>query len=97
MTNKSAVNVKTMERCFIEKIDKDICNIVDTVEDRSQNVILTDIDRNVDPKIELAIRSLNASSGRDATSVAANSEYGEQVGNNDSFLKTHLETTMCNM
>ena len=31
-------------------------------------------------KIELAIRSINASSGRDATSVAANSERGEHVG-----------------
>ena len=39
----------------------------------------------VAPKIELAIRSINASSGRDVTSVAANSERGEHVGINDSF------------
>ena len=46
-------------------------NIVDTVEDRIQNSVLTAIDYIVAPKVELAIRSINASSGRDATSVAA--------------------------
>ena len=55
-------------------------NIVDTVEDRIQNAILTAIDNIVAPKIELAIRSINASSGRDVTSVTANSERGEHVG-----------------
>ena len=37
------------------------------------------------PKIELAIRSINASSGRDVTSVAANSERGERLGIKASF------------
>ena len=39
-------------------------NINDTVEDRIQNAILTAIDDIVAPKNELAIRSINASSGR---------------------------------
>ena len=60
-------------------------NIVDTVEDRIQNAILTAIDNILAPKIELAIRSINASSGRDVTSVTANSERGERVGINASF------------
>ena len=34
----------------------------------------------ITPKIYLAIRSINASSGRDATSVNANSERGEHAG-----------------
>ena len=55
-------------------------NIVDTVEDRIQNAIVTAIDNIVAPKIELAISSKNASSGRDVTSVTANSECGEHVG-----------------
>ena len=59
--------------------------IVDTVEDRIQNAILTAIENIVAPKIELAIRSKNASSGRDVTSVTANSERGERVGINASF------------
>ena len=77
--------MKTLDRCFNEKIDREVSNIVDTVEDSIQNAILTAIDNIVAPMIELAIRSKNASSGRDATSVAANSERGEHVGINASF------------
>ena len=83
--NESTVNVKTLETCFIERIEKEMSNIVDTVEDRIQNEVLTAIDNIVAPKIELAIRSINASSGRDVTSVNANSEHGEHVGINASF------------
>ena len=83
--NESAVNVKTLERCFNEKIDRELSNNVDTVEDRIQNAILAAIDNIVAPKIELAIRSINASSGRDVTSVTANSERGERVGIDASF------------
>ena len=60
-------------------------NIVDAVEDRIQNAILTSIEKSVALKIELAIKSINASSGRDVTSVPANSERGEHVGINTSF------------
>ena len=83
--NESVMNVKTFERCFNESIDKEMSNIVDTVEDRIQNAILTAIENIVAPKIELAIRSINASSGRDATNVSANSERRERVGINASF------------
>ena len=83
--NESTVNVKTLERCFNERIDREKSNIVDTVEDRIQNEILTTIDNIVAPKIVLAIWSKNAPSGRDVTSVAANSERGEHVRINASF------------
>ena len=79
------MNVKTLERCFNERIDKEMNNIVDTVEDRIQNAILTAIDNIVAPKIELAIRSISASSGRDVTSVSVNSERREHAGINASF------------
>ena len=80
IVNGSVANVKTWERCFNERIDKEIANIVDTVEDRIQNAILTAIDNIIAPKIELGIRSINASSGRDVASVSVNSERREQVG-----------------
>ena len=78
--NENVVNVKTLERCVNEKIDKTMGNIVDTVEDKIQNAILTLIDCIITPEVELAIRSKNASSGRDATSVMASSERGEHSG-----------------
>ena len=95
-SNNSAVNgitmiVKTLESCFNERIDREMSNIVDTVENRIQNAILTAIDNIIAPKIELAIRSINASSGRDATSVSANSERREHVGTN-----AHLENASGN-
>ena len=79
------MNVKTLERCFNERVDREMNNIVDTVEDRIQNAILTAIDNIVAPKIELAIRSISASSGRDLTSVSVNSERREHVGINAPF------------
>ena len=60
-------------------------NIVDTVEDRIQNAFLTARDSIITPKIESAIKSINASSGRDATTVMANSERGEHIGNTSPF------------
>ena len=89
--NEIAMNVKTLERCFNEKIDREMSNIVDTGEDRIQNAILTAIDDIVGPKNDLAIRSINASSGRDVTSVAANSERGEHVGINTFFFENASE------
>ena len=80
MNNENTVNGKTLERCLSENIDWEMSTIVDTVEDRIQNEILTVIDSIVAPKIKLAIRSIRAFSGRDATSVTANSERGEHIG-----------------
>ena len=85
IVNGNAMCVKTLERCFKERIDREMSNIVDTVEDRIQNAIVTAIENIVAPKIEQAIGSVNASSGRDATSVSANSERWEHVGISTSF------------
>ena len=79
-TNENTMKVKALERRFNETIDRERRNFNDTVEDRIQNALLTAIDSIVAPKIELAIRSLNASSGQDATSLKANSERGEYAG-----------------
>ena len=83
--NENVVNVKTLGRCFNERIDKERNNIVDRLENRIQNANLTAIDNIVAPVIELAIRAIIASSGRDATNVAAKSERGEHVGINTFF------------
>ena len=73
------MNAETFERCFNENIDREKNNFVDTVEDRIQNGILTAFDSVVAPETDLAIRSINSSSGRDTTSVTANSERGEHI------------------
>ena len=83
--NENAVNVKVLERCFIEGIDREMNDSADTVEDRIQNAILTAVNNIAAHKIEVAIRSINTSSEQDATSVIANSESGEHVGINVSL------------
>ena len=84
-THENTVNVKTLEKYINERIDREMSKNVHTVEDRIQNAILTAIDSIVAPKIELAIKSINASSGQDATIVTAISDCVEHVGNNALF------------
>ena len=60
--NENVVNVETFENCFNGKVDKEKRDIVDTVQDRIQSAILTAMHSIFTPKIELGIRSKNASS-----------------------------------
>ena len=83
--NEYMVNRKTLESCFDERIDREMGNFVETVGDRIQNAMLAAIDSFDAPKIEFAIRSINASSLQDTTSVTANSENGEHIGISASF------------
>ena len=72
--------MRALERCNSEKIDRETGKIVDAVENEIQNAIFTAIDGIITPEIELAITSINSSSGQDATSVMANSQRGEHRG-----------------
>ena len=85
IVNGNAMSVKALERCFNERIGREMNNIIITVEDRIQNAILTAIHNINAPKIEPAIRSMNSSSGRDVTSASSNSERREHVGINAPF------------
>ena len=58
------MNVQTLERVFNESIDREMGDLVDTVDDRIQNAILTAINNIITPRIELALRSMNASCER---------------------------------
>ena len=55
-------------------------DIVHTFEDRIPNTILTAFDNIITPRLELAVRSENASSERDAAIVTAILEHGEHIG-----------------
>ena len=85
ITNENVLNVKALERCFSERMAREMENFVETIDDRIQSAIFTAINNIVGPKIELAIRSINASSGRDVASMSANSERREHTGINASF------------
>ena len=73
------LKVRALERCFNGSIDRRMRNIGDTVKYGIQNAVLTPIDSSITSKMELAIRSINASTARDATSVMMSSERGELI------------------
>ena len=66
---------------------REMSRTVDTVEDRIQEAILTAIDNILIyyPRIQLAVRSINASSRQDVTSVTANSKRGKRIRFTASF------------
>ena len=74
-----------MEKTFDTNIDTEMSNFVDTFETKLQNKILTTVAKIFTPRIEIAVRSRNSSSGRDATSVTSNSEREERIGITGSF------------
>ena len=76
---ENMVNMKTLESYVNGRIDREMGNTVDTVGNKIENTILTAIDSIITPEIELAIKAINASSGRDAASVMASSECGEHI------------------
>ena len=80
MNNEITVNVTTLGRCFIEMIDSEMSNFVDTFEDRIQIPFFTAIGNIVTPKIEFSNSSINAFSGQHATSVMANSDQRDTQG-----------------
>ena len=80
MTNENMVNVKKLGRCFNEMIDRETSNFVETDEDKIQKAILTAININIAPKIELVVRSIAASSGREMANTRTESEREERVG-----------------
>ena len=73
------MRIEFFDRCFNERIDREMGNIVATVEDRIQHAILTPIYNIISPMVELAVVSKNASPGRDAASVMASLEHGERI------------------
>ena len=79
IANENAMDVQMLEKNITDGITREKSNVVETVEGMIQNAILSAMDNNITVRIELALRSMNASSGRDVASVTANSERGEQV------------------
>ena len=77
--NQNTVNVQTLKRCRTDKHHRATDALLETVEGRIQSAFLTIFDNFFTTRIELAVRSINESSGQDATFVAGNSERAEHM------------------
>ena len=63
------VDVHTLEQSIDSKVRSEVDDMMTTVEIRVQNVILTSMECLVIPRVELAMISVNVSSGRDIDGV----------------------------
>ena len=67
--NTSEIDVHTLEKNFANKVRGEVDSVMTTVENRVRDAILTAIESLVIPRVELAMKSVNASSGRDENSI----------------------------
>ena len=79
-TRKKTLDTQDLERSFTDWFTRKQGIVVETVKDKIQNAIFFNhnqypffsLDNIISPRMELAVRSMNASSGRDVDSVTAN-------------------------
>ena len=87
MTKRNKIDIPLFERSLTDWIASKMRIVVEAFEERYQKANLAAMDTIIPPMIGLAVRSLNVSSGWDATSVTANSGRREQLGITASFEK----------
>ena len=61
--NKSQVDMHTLEENIVSKVGSEMDRVMTTVETRVQDAVMTAIENLVIPRVELEIKSVNASSG----------------------------------
>ena len=61
--NSPQVDMRTLEKNIVTKIRSNVDSVMTTVETRAQNAELTVIENLILPRVELAMKSVNASSG----------------------------------
>ena len=76
-TKENAIDFQILERSPFCRMVREISSALDSM---IHNAILTDVDNFITPGFELAVGSMNASSGQDITSVIANSDGEARVG-----------------
>ena len=67
--NSSQVDMHTRENNIVNKVRCEVDNLMTSVETRVQDAVLTAMENLVNPRVELAMKSVNASSGRGVSNV----------------------------
>ena len=63
-TNYPQENMHTLEENIVSKVPSEVDGVMTTVETKVQDAVLTAIESLVIPRVELTMKSANASSGR---------------------------------
>ena len=72
----SQVDVHILEKNNVSKVRSGVDSVMTTVETKVQNAVLTEIGILVTPRVELAMKSVNASSGQVGGSVVIDPDQG---------------------
>ena len=84
----SQVGLHTLEENLVRKVQNEVDSVMTTVETRVQGAVLTAIENLVIPRIELAMKSVNASTERVEVSVVLNPDQRDFSGNIESLQLT---------
>ena len=79
--NYPQVYVHTLEENIVSKVRREGDNVMTSVETRVQDAILTAIKNLVIPKVELAMKSANAPSGRSVDGIVLERDQRDFLGN----------------
>ena len=75
------VDMNTLEENFVNKVRSEVDNVMTTVEIRVQNAVLIAMENLVIPRVELAMKSTNASSGRSVDGNVLDPDQRDFSGN----------------
>ena len=82
------MDIQILEKNFNSKVRSDVDSVMTTDETRVQGLVLSVIDNIVIPRVDLAINSVNASSGHCIGSVVLDPDRGYFSGNDETFQMT---------
>ena len=71
----------TPEKSIVKNVRSEVDSVMTTVESRVQKAILTATESLVIPRVELAMKSVSASSGRDIDNIVPDSDQRDFSGN----------------
>ena len=79
--NGSKLDMHILERTILGKIRSEVDNVMTTVETRVRDALLIAIGKLILPRIELAMKSFNASYGHEVGSVVLDLDQGDFPSN----------------
>ena len=83
--SNSQLDMHTFEENFVGKVQSEIDSVLTTVESRIQDAALLAIENLVIPRVELATKSINASSGRSVYGIVLDPDRKDFSGNTESL------------
>ena len=86
--NSPQVDMHTLEENIVSKVRSGVDNVMTTVKIRVKDAVLTAIENVVNPRVELAMKSADASPGRSVDGIVLEPDQKDLSGTIESLLMT---------